>query len=251
MHPDKPTQVTRTIGNTIFGAISGERPIDWAIIFMELVNWLVGGGGKSKPTPICPFLYHLYESKGLLTEDEETDYKSAQELNRYGITPERDPGSESEVRLITGPPLPNYQPRFCDSSSYSTGSVAVGADSSPQHRADGHSTELGREALTTPTTGTGLNLVNLSTPGSTNQEHLRREEERMKRKADDVESESSSSEEEEEESLISLDSDKEEYRGSDTPSDLGRPGTPPYQVNRPVTQSTPRKKSSHSKRKAA
>ena len=54
VHPDKPTRVTRTIGNTIFGAISGERPVDWALIFMELVNWLVGGAGKTKPTPICP-----------------------------------------------------------------------------------------------------------------------------------------------------------------------------------------------------
>ena len=73
VHPDKPTRVTYTLGNTIFGALSGERSVDWAIIFMELVNWLVGGAGKTKPTPICPFLYHLYESKGLLTEDEETD----------------------------------------------------------------------------------------------------------------------------------------------------------------------------------
>ena len=70
---------------------------------MELVNRLVGGADKTKPTPICPFLYHLYESKGLLTEDEETDYKAAQELNRYRITPDQDPESESEVRLIAGP----------------------------------------------------------------------------------------------------------------------------------------------------
>ena len=53
---------------------------------MELVNRLVGGAGKTKPTPICPFFYHLYESKGLLTEDEEIDYRAAQELNRYRIT---------------------------------------------------------------------------------------------------------------------------------------------------------------------
>ena len=39
VHPDKPTRVTRTIGNTIFGAICGERPIDWAIIFMEPTGW--------------------------------------------------------------------------------------------------------------------------------------------------------------------------------------------------------------------
>ena len=103
MHPDKPTRVTRTLGNTIFGALSGDRSVDWAIIFMELVNRLVGGAGKTKPTPIYPFLYHLYESKGLLTEDEETDYKSAQELNWYRISSERDPESESEVRLIAGP----------------------------------------------------------------------------------------------------------------------------------------------------
>ena len=103
VHPDKPTQVTRTLGNTIFMAMSGERSVDWSIIFMELVNRLVGGAGKAKPTPICPSLYHLYESKGLLTEDEETDYKAVQELNRYRITPDRDPESESEIRLITGP----------------------------------------------------------------------------------------------------------------------------------------------------
>ena len=69
---------------------------------MELVNRLVGGAGKTKPTPICPFFYHLYESKGLLTEDEETDYKTAQELNRYRITPERDLGSDSKVLRIAG-----------------------------------------------------------------------------------------------------------------------------------------------------
>ena len=103
VHPDKPTQVTRTLGNTIFGALSGERSVDWAIIFMELINRLVGRAGKTKPTTIYPFLYHLYESKGLLTEDKETDYKAVQELNRYQISPDRDPESKSEVRLIAGP----------------------------------------------------------------------------------------------------------------------------------------------------
>ena len=102
VHLNKPTRVTRTLGNTIFGALSGDRSIDWAVIFMELVNRFVGGAGKAKPTPICPFLYHLYESKGLLTEEEETDYKAAQELNRYQITPNWDLESESEVRQIAG-----------------------------------------------------------------------------------------------------------------------------------------------------
>ena len=103
VHPDKPTRVIRTIGNTIFGALSGERPVDWGKVFSELVQRLVGGAGKSKPTPICPFLYHLYECKGLLTEEEETDYTTAKELNRYRISPEQDQDSDSGVLRITGP----------------------------------------------------------------------------------------------------------------------------------------------------
>ena len=111
--------------------------------------------------------------------------------------------------------------------------------------------EAGLESLTTLTTKTGINPVNLSTPGSASQEDQRRYEERTKRKADKEESKSSSSEEEEEELAISLDSDEEEYQGSDTPFDPGKPKTSSYQVNRPITRSTPWKKSSRSKRKAA
>ena len=103
VHPDKPTWVTRTIGNTIFGARSRDRSVDWGKVFSELVQRLVGGPGKAKPTPICPFLYHLYECKGLLTEEAETDYTTAKELNRYQILPERDEDSDSGVLRITGP----------------------------------------------------------------------------------------------------------------------------------------------------
>ena len=103
VHPDKPTWVTRTIGNTIFGALSGDRPVDWGKVFSELVQRLVGAAGKAKPTPICPFLYHLYECKGLLTEDEETGYTTAKELNRYQISPERDEDLDSGVLCITEP----------------------------------------------------------------------------------------------------------------------------------------------------
>ena len=102
VHLDKPTRVTHTLENTIFGPIRGERSVDWSVIFVELVNWLVGGAGKTIPTPICPFLYHLYESKGLLTKEEETNYKAVQELDRYRITPDRDPESDSEVLRIAG-----------------------------------------------------------------------------------------------------------------------------------------------------
>ena len=73
--------------------------------------------------------------------------------------------------------------------------------------------EGGPEALATPTTGTGANLITFSTPGSASEEHQRQTEERTKRRADEEESESSSSEEEGE-SPISLSSDKEEFQNS-------------------------------------
>ena len=111
--------------------------------------------------------------------------------------------------------------------------------------------EVGPGVLTTPTTGTSTNNpVDLSTPGSASQEHQCRQEERTKRKAIESDSKSKSSEKEEGESPASLDSDDEEYQGSDTPSDPDQPETPPFQINRPTTQSTPKKKPSRSKRKA-
>ena len=106
--------------------------------------------------------------------------------------------------------------------------------------------EAGPEVLTTPTTGTGTNNpVNLSTPRTVSQEHQRRQEERMKRKADESVSKSGSSEEEEKESPVSLDSDNEEYHGSDP----GEPETFPFQINRPTIRLTSKKKSSRPKHK--
>ena len=32
LYPEKPTRVTITVGNTIFGALSGERPVDWGVV---------------------------------------------------------------------------------------------------------------------------------------------------------------------------------------------------------------------------
>ena len=37
VHPDKPTRVTITIGNTIFGALDGGREVDWGVVFWDMV----------------------------------------------------------------------------------------------------------------------------------------------------------------------------------------------------------------------
>ena len=55
VHPDKPTRVNRTLGNMIFGALSGDRSVDWVRIFMELVTRLVGGAGSQSRPPSALF----------------------------------------------------------------------------------------------------------------------------------------------------------------------------------------------------
>ena len=62
IHPDKPTWVTITIGNTIFRAFDGDRLVNWGIVFRDLVSRLALGVGKPKPTPIYPFIFHLYDN---------------------------------------------------------------------------------------------------------------------------------------------------------------------------------------------
>ena len=37
LYPEKPTRVTITMGNTIFGALSGERSVYWGIVVKDLV----------------------------------------------------------------------------------------------------------------------------------------------------------------------------------------------------------------------
>ena len=112
VHSDKPTQVTITISNTIFGALDGGREVDWGLIFQDMVQRLAKGVGKPKSTPICPFLFHLYEGQGLLTADKEVDYRTAKEMAGYRITPDPDswPGTDEDEPTPTLAPSPRPGP---------------------------------------------------------------------------------------------------------------------------------------------
>ena len=80
LYPEKPTRVTITVGNTIFGALSGERPVDWGQVVKDLVQQLFSGMGKSKATPICPYLFHLYQSHEVLLPAEKKEYRIKEAL---------------------------------------------------------------------------------------------------------------------------------------------------------------------------
>ena len=88
LYPEKPTRVTITVGNTIIGALSGERPVDWGIVVKELVQRLLSGMGKSKATPIYPYVFHLYHSHELLLPAEKKEYQEA--LAKHNVESEED-----------------------------------------------------------------------------------------------------------------------------------------------------------------
>ena len=83
LYPEKPTRVTITVGNTIFGALSGERPVDWGIVVKDLVQRLLFEMGKSKATPICPYVFHLYQSHELLLPAKKKEYRIQEALVKH------------------------------------------------------------------------------------------------------------------------------------------------------------------------
>ena len=94
LYPEKPTRVMITVGNTIFGALSGERPVDWGIVVKDLVQRLLSGMGKSKATPICPYVFHLYHSQELLFPTEK-EYRTKEALLKYNVESEGEDDLES------------------------------------------------------------------------------------------------------------------------------------------------------------
>jgi hypothetical protein len=92
VYPEKPNRITVTWGNTIFGALNGGRKVNWARVITTLVVQLAARVGKSRATPICPFLYHVYERKELLRPEEEKAWKIQEGMLKYGES-----GSEDEA----------------------------------------------------------------------------------------------------------------------------------------------------------
>ena len=94
LYPEKLTRVTITVGNTIFGALSEERPVDWGIVVKDLVQRLVSGMGKSKATPICPYVFHLYHSHELLLPAKK-EYRIKEALLKHNVESKGEEDPES------------------------------------------------------------------------------------------------------------------------------------------------------------
>ena len=99
LYPEKPTRVTITVGNTIFGALSGERPIDWGIVVKDLVQRLLSGMRKSKATPIYPYVFHLYQSHELLLPAKKKEYRIQEALIKHNVESDEDEDPASPANL--------------------------------------------------------------------------------------------------------------------------------------------------------
>jgi hypothetical protein len=97
VYPEKPNRITVTWDNMIFGTLNGGRKVNWVRIITTLVVQLAARVGKSRATPIYPFLYHLYERKELLRPEEEKAWKIQEGMLKYGES-----GSEDEAGSASG-----------------------------------------------------------------------------------------------------------------------------------------------------
>ena len=97
-YSEKPSQVTMTIENTMFGAYTGKRKVDWALVMRDMIRRLLTGIGKSKPTPICPYLFHFYIAHDIIQPDNKKVYMVGKSFIVHDIEPEEDdqPGGSKD-----------------------------------------------------------------------------------------------------------------------------------------------------------
>ena len=74
LYPEIPTRVTIIVENMIFGTVSDEQLVDWVIFICDVVERAFIGIGKSKATPICLYIFHLYYSTDNMLPDEKKAY---------------------------------------------------------------------------------------------------------------------------------------------------------------------------------
>jgi hypothetical protein len=67
---EKPKRISLTMANTLFGAMSGVRPVNWGLLIHEVVARAIPNIGR-KPSYLFPFLLHLYRRYECITADEE------------------------------------------------------------------------------------------------------------------------------------------------------------------------------------
>ena len=78
------------VGNIVFGAYTGEREVDWALVMRNTVRRLLTKIGKSKPTPIYLYLLDLYIAHKVVFSEDKKIYMAEESFMLHDIEPEDD-----------------------------------------------------------------------------------------------------------------------------------------------------------------
>ena len=115
LNPEKPKRITLTMANTLFGALSGVRPVNWGVLIHEVVSRAIPYIGR-KPFYFPPFILHLYQHYECATIEEEDMLTIAKEEVVYKLQPVVADTSTSSDHIIPeappsspGSPPPSFQ----------------------------------------------------------------------------------------------------------------------------------------------
>ena len=90
LYLEKPIQVTITIANTIYGALLGEREVDWMFVIWDVVKRLLAEVRKSKPTPICSYIFNLYQFADTMKSEDKNAYMIGEAMMKHNVKPDQE-----------------------------------------------------------------------------------------------------------------------------------------------------------------
>ena len=102
-NPEKPKRISLTMANTLFGALSGVRPVNWGLLIHEIVGRALPNIEK-KPSYLSPFIFHLYKHYDCITAEKEDLLTIAAEEVTYKVRPTVADSSTSSDAIISDAP---------------------------------------------------------------------------------------------------------------------------------------------------
>ena len=117
LYAEKPKRCTITMANTIFGALSKARLVNWGRLTQNLVEKSIPHIGK-KTSFLSPYLLHLYHRNGCVNEAEEDALTLAEDEVKYRLALEAEPKtatptSQTEAgteRFLSDPAILEFPP---------------------------------------------------------------------------------------------------------------------------------------------
>ena len=76
--------------------------VNWALILLEVMCRQAGNIRGAKGISLSPYLYHLYESLGVLSKDEQQQLRTKSSFIRYGLKETEEPEPEDSGSDHTG-----------------------------------------------------------------------------------------------------------------------------------------------------